>query len=552
MTDIPVLAPDYYLQNFTFLLDWVAKRYADLLDPEEVSFVQAFHSLGKDSRCLLVRLMSRKGPCFRAEKLDYPEIGDIATAASHLIDAGMVTSNTLLDMASLASLLTKPELDALFAGHLSGHKSKRKEEWIALLTQKCPVEKTWREWTGGKWGELYQVQQASLINRLLLLFFGNPHQDLSEFVLQDLGLIRYEQYEIDHAHRLFSSRDDIYQYQLFTRLVELFDTSDTEQDLVNILDQIPCTYSSASMERRFARLVNQIAYHLERMGDTERALSLYQRHRYPPAREREIRILERRGECQTAWQLLCEMLQKPGSEEELQIAQRMAPRLARKVKADYSPHKKPGLNERYIELPRATDETGDLLCVEECARRYFAKEDAPCVYVENHLLCGLLGVWLWPELYRSIDGAFANPFQFAPLDFYHEGFQERRPEIKVLWDELTEGKHHDRLQKTFIAKQGIANPLINWQILDEQLLLLALGCIPAKDLRAIFQRMLFDLKRNTSGLPDLIQFFPSQQTYKLIEVKGPGDRIQDNQQRWMTYFQEHGIPAEVCYVGWIR
>jgi hypothetical protein len=36
----------------------------------------------------------------------------------------------------------------------------------------------------------------------------------------------------------------------------------------------------------------------------------------------------------------------------------------------------------------------------------------------------------------------------------------------------------------------------------------------------------------------------------MIEVKGPGDRLQDNQIRWLHYFAEHGIPVAVCYVQW--
>jgi hypothetical protein len=67
--------------------------------------------------------------------------------------------------------------------------------------------------------------------------------------------------------------------------------------------------------------------------------------------------------------------------------------------------------------------------------------------------------------------------------------------------------------------------------------------------------LLFDIKNNRSGLPDLIQFFPTQilpaeNSYRMIEVKGPGDRIQDNQQRWLNYFSLKSIPAEVWYVNW--
>lgn len=36
----------------------------------------------------------------------------------------------------------------------------------------------------------------------------------------------------------------------------------------------------------------------------------------------------------------------------------------------------------------------------------------------------------------------------------------------------------------------------------------------------------------------------------MIEVKGPGDRLQDHQIRWLEFFAGEGIPASVCYVRW--
>lgn len=549
-TTPPVLAPDYYLHNFRFLLDWVAERYQELLSPDEVGFLNCFRSLDSNSQCLLVRLMSRKGPWFRSDKLSYAEIDNLTAAADYLVGKKLLSCHVVMDITSLAGVLTKPELELLFSGHLVGQKSKRKEEWVELLVQEYPGEKSWDEWTMGRWGPLYQLEPVSLINTLCLLFFGNAHQDLSEFVLQDLGLVRYEQYEIDHRHRLFLSQDDIRQYQLFVSLAEAFELAEHRQQLIAVLEQIPVVFSNATMERRFARLANRIAYSLERSGDVDIALALYQRHRYPPAREREIRILERRGDYQQAWNLLAAVLERPYGEDEQQIAERMAPRLAKKAGVAYSANAVQLINEKYIELPRLMDDSGEFLYVEECARLFYDASDSPCFYVENQLLSGLFGLWLWPELFRSVEGAFANPFQMAPLDFYHEGFQERRPGIENLWNEMDTGEFITRLQKTYGEKRGIANPLVSWQYLDEDLLMLALTCIPAHHLRAIFQRMLFDLKRNTSGLPDLIQFLPQEKSYRLIEVKGPGDRIQDNQHRWMMYFQQHGIPAEVCYVAW--
>jgi hypothetical protein len=62
--------------------------------------------------------------------------------------------------------------------------------------------------------------------------------------------------------------------------------------------------------------------------------------------------------------------------------------------------------------------------------------------------------------------------------------------------------------------------------------------------------MLEDLKANCAGMPDLIQFWPERGSYRMIEVKGPGDRLQDNQVRWLAFCAEHRMPVEVCYVTW--
>ncbi len=36
----------------------------------------------------------------------------------------------------------------------------------------------------------------------------------------------------------------------------------------------------------------------------------------------------------------------------------------------------------------------------------------------------------------------------------------------------------------------------------------------------------------------------------MIEVKGPGDRLQDNQVRWLEYCARHQVPVAVCYLAW--
>jgi len=61
-----------------------------------------------------------------------------------------------------------------------------------------------------------------------------------------------------------------------------------------------------------------------------------------------------------------------------------------------------------------------------------------------------------------------------------------------------------------------------------------------------------DLRENRAGLPDLIQFWPLERRYRMIEVKGPGDRLQDNQRRWLKYCHSVDIPVTVCHVRWAQ
>ena len=544
------LPPHYYLHNFRFVIDWVTDQHSDLLNAEEAAFIQTFNQLNQDSQCLLVRMLGRKGCWFRSAKLRYAEISDHRLAAEQLVQSRLVSLDAPLSITELVNIVTKPELLFLFPDLLQTYKSQRKDILVEVLAEHYPEPANWSQWTRNQLDNLYRLDVQHISDTLRLLFFGNAYQDLTEFVLQDLGLFRYEQYAIDKQHRLFQDRAEVLQYQQLILLREQFEAADDLTALQQLLPLLPEKFANPSMERRRARLFNQVAYEFERYGELTTALQLYRDVNLPPARERHIRLLEKLGKFDSAWQLLSELLIHPANEHELQLAHRMAPRLAKKICADFVKPAKQTINEQRLTLPRIADEQGNLLLVEAVAQAHFDKPEAPCFYAENLLLNGLFGLWLWPEMFRSVEGAFAHPFQSAPLDMYQEDFLTNRPGINDLWQLFDQEQHVRHIKAVWEQKFGITNHFVHWQFLDETLVELALCCIPASHLKAIFQRLLFDIQANRSGLPDLIQFFPDQKNYRLIEVKGPGDRLQDNQLRWLGFFAEQKIPAEVCYVSW--
>ena len=157
----------------------------------------------------------------------------------------------------------------------------------------------------------------------------------------------------------------------------------------------------------------------------------------------------------------------------------------------------------------------------------------------------------WSAIFKPIPGAFFHPFHRGPADLHSADFQRRRArDFDACLDQLDSGGYRDTIWRNFAAKAGIQSPFVSWDLLDHALLALALDCIPAAHLKKWCERILLDIKTNRCGFPDLIQFWPAEKRYRMIEVKGPGDRLQDNQKRWLDYCARHDMPVSVCYLQW--
>jgi hypothetical protein len=190
--------------------------------------------------------------------------------------------------------------------------------------------------------------------------------------------------------------------------------------------------------------------------------------------------------------------------------------------------------------------------VERAALAHLSSLDAPTWYVENALLNSLFGLLCWDAIFQPLPGAFFHPFHAAPADLFERDFVARRAAaFATCLAQLDDGRYRATIMATFDSKAGIQMPFVAWGLITRELLDLALTCIPAAHLRLFFARLLADLAANRSGLPDLIQFWPAEQRYRLIEVKGPGDRLQDNQTRWLRYCVTHQLPVCVCKVSWL-
>jgi hypothetical protein len=535
----------YYLAHFRSALHWLRERYGDLLSERESAFIDEFASLPRNSQALLVRLIMRRGERFRASKIRYPEIGNIPRACGPLIELQWIDSRPPLSIDEFAKLVTRAELSELFPALKS---NMPKAQALMLLQATQPEPRSFEEWRGSVSEPVYWVKVVALCTHLRLLFFGNFRQEWSEFVLADLGLFRYEAVPFSRQSRAFHSRQDIDDFLLLyecrRRLYE-------DAPLAEVLSQLPRTpLNHEWLEARRAKLLYQIARLHDIAGDRAQALTLYRESRHPGARLRGIRTLQadaRHGEALTLARLA---LQAPESSAEEQRLVRVVRRLERRLGLPSRTGKR-ALRPERLDLIVPAPLAGE--SVEYLAQKLVSIPTAPAYFVENTLINSLFGLLCWEAIFAPVSGAFFHRFQVGPMDLFSPTFRQRRGALfDRCLEQLDSGCYLQIIKDNFLVKQGIRSPFVSWGVVTEDLLDTALACIPAAHLRHYFERLLSNLPENRSGLPDLVQFWIGEKRYRMIEVKGPGDRLQDNQQRWMEFCIDHELPVAVCHVRWAQ
>lgn len=555
--------PFYYLANFQRALAWLDARCADLLDGTERRFAEHFAQAPREAQALLVRMLMRKGPLFRVSALQYDEIGCARRAAAPLASAGWVDDVPTITLDALAPLVTKAQLQTLAARlGLAAEPRGTRASVIDALRAAGPAPRAWHAWYPGSADAVLHLTVAPLCERLRLMFFGNLHQDWSEFVLADLGVVRYESVPFDDASRAFQHRDDI---DAWLALRDCRDTLDAALQTpatvpsalgaaLDTLDRLaPRTCANAWLQRRHDKLRYATGQCAERAREPALAWRAYVDCGHPEARYRRVRVLEQLGRRGDALALAQQIAAAPASDEEAQRVARTLGRLQRRrgtataADATGAAAHAASFETREVVLPAACATQR----VEEAARAFLSRPDAPVFYVENTLINGLFGLLCWPALFAPVPGAFFHPFQRGPADLHAADFVARRAALfDACLAELNSGTYRETIARRYADKAGIQSPFVAWHVLTPELLTLALDCLPAEHLRLGFARLLHDLKANRSGLPDLVRFWPRERRYELIEVKGPGDRLQDNQQRWLAYCAAHGLPVSVLQVRW--
>jgi hypothetical protein len=533
------LPEGYYLANFERVLEFIKSTYHDVLHKRDLEFLKRFESISDNARLLFLRLALRSKNLFCQSKLNYSEI-DIDGAVKELEEAKLLELNSPLFFEDYSAIFTIKELQFLGRKIGIGPVKGRRAEVIEAL---APYDEQLFEQVTEDY-KLLLVLESEVIDKFIFLFFGNAHEDMSHFILEDLGVRRYQKIEIDKSTRLFKSKLHIkVSIELSTLHAQLWLACDekNEELVTSILETMTSLRCPAVLKQKRSRSLNLGAHFFEKKRYWDKALEFYGKSTTAPARERCARIQDKKGNYKEAL-ALCEMIiKKPYNSQEQLFAEKFKEGLKRKLGLAYEKRRKnPKLKETVLPIKwnpqgRVEQQVLDHLMSLETGR-------IKGFFCENAYWCALCALLFWEEYWTPGDGVFLHPFEGAARDFYSGGFfirQEKAIEEKLRYWQQQED-YSQKILSLLRQKRDIYCDLVQWKRLDLGSFELLLKHTPIDICLQISLQILKNPREFRSGLPDL--FLVGSEGFILAEVKSPNDQIQKSQKRWFDFFSEKEIP----------
>lgn len=547
------LPPKYYLTYFEYLLDFVAKYYGEILSEEERDFLIRFNSLQENEKCLYVRLANRRGSFFRMDKLDYAELNPIEEHLPALLETELAHEIQKIKEAELIDffrLFTKDDLLKSFKfleDDLGSLKSYKRDQLVALISDQLSVS----DITEVLLANVKVVKQAFAKETLMFrfLFFGNLQEDMSSFVVRDIGHLKIENHkEVDFVPN-FKTREEavskLWALLLYEQYRLIRDDGILDELFEWFFEQVvPFKEGALALAQPILdRLTLRVASLLEKAKEPERAFKVYQNTQVSPSRERQARILQNLGETENAISLCEEMLDSPKNVKESVFARDFL----KKIKGEGRKKLATILKQQSEYAPIDLDYIND---VEIGALAYYETLGYQGFFAENYIWRSLFGLLLWEEIFDGASGGIHHPLQTAPSDFFKESFREDRKKkitqkLKKLENKKQLIKH---LKKIHSEKEGVANPMVSWHPSLLENLEVVCERVEGKSLKEVLWLMAGNLKEYTKGFPDL--FVWKEQDYNFVEVKSPNDQLSNLQYFWQGFFKEQNIKASVLNVYW--
>ncbi|KAK2466657.1 hypothetical protein APHAL10511_000915 [Amanita phalloides] len=172
-------------------------------------------------------------------------------------------------------------------------------------------------------------------------------------------------------------------------------------------------------------------------------------------------------------------------------------------------------------------------------------------HAETRILTTIFSLLFWDIIFADVPGAFETPYQTAPLDLAEDTFYYARKDmIEARLEEIRDGnarkillRHDDQHREKQTMCVGL-----RWDMCESADLVEIVDCLGGPTLALICRLFCEDYNGRCSGVPDLVVWKAQQRMCKFVEVKGPGDRPQENQKLWFDSLLRAGANVEICHV----
>ena len=399
----PVLPTYYYLDHFTEMLSFVRGTYGSILADEHHAFIARFEGLSKDAQCLLIRMINRRGSVFNRHLFKYAEISDVEAAAGDLMSCGHARGLRVDDFAAFLACLPKTILiqGAKAAGFSDVRTSWPKPKLIEFFLAQIDFDVA-LEFCGGE--RFIALDNTRPIELLLYLYFGKTEEDLKNFALRDLGIIR------TNKQTSFSARfTDAEEARACFHYSQLLDRLEVPARAVYqaatyaILEGPPCPTDYAA--NIASRAAHQAGLFFEKAGDIDLAEQLFRAGSSPECHERLARLLYKKGEKAAAETLIRQMIDDPASDDEFVFA------------TDFYARKFGG---RRTALCTDLLRSARTITVDDTHRvnpeagvaGVMRRQGWTVFFAENTLWLNLFGLLFWDELFES--GQLHSGFDWTP------------------------------------------------------------------------------------------------------------------------------------------
>ncbi|PBB66037.1 exonuclease [Mesorhizobium sp. WSM4312] len=532
---LPVLPVYYYHDHFTEMLGFVSETYGAVLTHRHRAFIETFATISKDAQCLLIRMINRRGVIFRQSAFRYAEISNAKRAVAELRTLGYVRSLAESDYAHF--IVCHPK-DALIQGaknaglaelRTSWAKGKLVDYYLANVTFETAYQ-----YCGGD--DFIALGDTAPIEFLLYLYFGKTEQDLKNFALRDLGILRTNKNANLSAR--FTDADEAHASFHFSRLLDGLEVKSepTYRAAISaILGGPQCTTDyAADLKSKAAHKAGQ---YFEKSDEKELAIQLYRAGSSFDCNERLARLLYSTGDKKGSEELLRRMIDDPASDDEFVFANDF---YARKFNG-----RRTGL---CTELLRA----GRTITVDDSWRGnpeagvagVMRRQGCKVFYAENTLWHCLFGLLFWDELFES--GQLHSSFDWMPHCLKDKTFA--RLFAKEIGEKLAAVASQSALTlvlRTIAGKWGTPNGIFAWDYVDMDAIRPLLAAHPG-GVSTMLRLMCEDFRAMRDGFPDLMTELNGEVAF--LEVKAEGDAVRRSQLTRLRQLGGAGIKADIARV----